>query len=221
MNNIFCVIPAYNEEKNIKKAIESVKAYIENIIVVDDGSSDKTVEIVKASGAHILRHVVNRGQGAALQTGNELALKLGADIILHYDADNQFDAHDINKLINPLINQKADVVFGSRFLEKKSKIPWTKEYIIFPIARLVNLVFFGIKFKDPQSGYRALSRKAAQIINIEQSGMAHCSEIMAKAHKNNLKIKEVPITVKYHKYGQNINGGIRIIKDLIFAKLIN
>lgn len=216
-----CVIPAFNEEKKIKKVIQEVLPKVDEVIVVDDCSSDKTAEEAKKEGALVLKHLINRGQGAALQTGNEFALKSKADIIVHFDADGQFLAEEIKDVITPLLNKEVDIVFGSRFLEKKSQIPKIKKYIIFPIAQLVNKLFLGINLSDPQSGFRAMTRQSAKMIKIEQDRMAHCSEIMQKSFKNNLKIKEVPITVLYEDFGQKFGGGIKIIKELILGKLLN
>jgi len=219
--NIFCIIPAYNEEKRIIKTINDVKKYINNIVVIDDCSTDKTYKLAKQQNITVLKHIINRDQGAALQTGNEYALKNNADIIVHFDADGQFLASEINDMIKPIINENYDVVLGSRFLGKKSNMPWFKKNIIFPLARIVNKIFFNINLTDPQSGFRALSKNALKKIKIEQDGKAHCSEILHKIFKYNLKVKEVPITVVYHHFGQKFSGGITIIKDIIFAKLLN
>ena len=123
-------------------------------------------------------------------------------------------------MIAPICDGSADAVLGSRFLTKKSKLPKSKEYIIMPLARLVNRLFFGIKLSDPQSGFRALSRKSAEKLTIENDGMAHCTEIIHKLFKNNDRIVEVPITVVYHEFGQKLSGGFKIIKDIIIQKLI-
>ena len=223
----FCVIPAYNEEKTVVEVITRVKPLVDRVVVVDDCSVDKTYSLAKAQGVVVLRHIVNRGQGAALATGNEYALGQGADAVVHFDADGQFLANEIRDIVKPIIQEECDVVFGSRFLEKKSKIPWVKKNIIMPIASKINLIFFNIKLTDPQCGFRALSREALKKIKIRQDGMAHCSEIMAKAFSNNLKIKEVPVTIIYHGFGQSIFGGkgrgvggIRILKDLFLAKIL-
>jgi len=217
---IVCVIPAYNEEINISTAVKGVQPFVNEVVVVDDGSRDHSADLAQTAGATVLRHIINRGQGAALRTGTQYALNSGADIIIHFDADNQFEASEIPDLLQPLLQHEAEVVLGSRFLEKKSRLPWNKEYLIMPLARLINRLFFGIKLSDPQSGFRALSRSSAEKINIENDGMAHCSEILYQLFRNRQKIKEVPITVIYHRYGQNFSGGLKIIGDLIIQKII-
>ncbi|MBU4369599.1 glycosyltransferase family 2 protein [Patescibacteria group bacterium] len=220
-NKIIVVIPAYNEEKTIIEIINKVKPLVNEIVVVDDGSSDQTAQLAEQQGVTVLRHLINRGQGAALQTGNQYALEKGGEIIVHFDADGQFLAEEIKDIVQPLEQGEAEVVFGSRFLEKKSEIPWFKRQIIIPLAHLANKLIIGFSLTDPQSGFRALSKRAVQVIQIENDGMAHCSEILYKVFKNNFKIKEVPITVIYHDFGQCFGGGIKIIKDLFLAKLMD
>ncbi len=226
---IFCVIPALNEEETIKEVIEKTKPLVDQVVVVDDGSIDNTKKIAKDSGAVVLTHLVNRGQGAALETGNLYALRNGADVVVHFDADGQFMPEEIKDVLKPIINGEADMVLGSRFMGKESNMPTFKKIVIIPIARLVNRFVLGARMKltDPQCGFRAMSRKALKEIRIKQNGMAHTSEIIYKIYKNNLKTKEVPITVKYNNFGQGFfseergGGGIRVLKDLIIAKLMD
>jgi len=217
---IICVIPAYNEEKNIVKVIKNVRPYVDEIIVVDDCSKDDTFALASQTEAIVLRHIINRGQGAALQTGNEYALNKGADIIVHFDADDQFLASEIPDMVKPIIEDKADIVFGSRFLGKKTNFPFTKKYIIMPLAQLFSRAVLGVKLSDPQNGFRALNRFAAETITIDNRQMAHASEIQAKAFKNKLRISEVPITVIYHHFGQKLSGGFIVIRDLLINKII-
>ncbi|MBT6691472.1 glycosyltransferase family 2 protein [Candidatus Parcubacteria bacterium] len=217
---IFVVIPAWNEAKRIRQVLQSLISLPYEVVVVDDASTDETAEIVREFPVYLLRHRLNRDQGAALQTGNDFALSHGADVIVHFDADGQFLVEEIKDLAQPVIDGVCDVVFGSRFLEKKSKMPWFKKNIMFPIARLVNRILLGIKLTDPQSGFRVLSRQVAEAIIIEQDGKAHCSEIAAKVFEHKFKVKEVPMTVIYHEFGQGLSGGIKIVKDLIFSKLL-
>lgn len=218
---VFCVIPALNEEKYISDVVAKVKPFVSEVVVVDDGSIDKTAELARAEGAIVLTHLLNSGQGASLETGNQYALRNGAEIIFHFDADGQFLVEDIPEVLAPLLSGEVEAVFGSRFMGKESNMPAFKKNIIMPIARLVNRLLLGVKLTDPQSGFRALTAAAWRKISIEQKGMAHTSEILSKAVKNKIKIKEVPIKVIYRSFGLKFSGGIRVLKDIIMAKLMD
>ncbi len=217
---IVCLIPAYNEARHISGVVKSVRSFVNEVVVIDDGSTDETATRAKEAGATLLKHVVNRGQGAALRTGSKYALARGADIIVHFDADDQFQAEEIPALTAPLIAGQAAAVLGSRFLAKKSALPWQKRLVVWPLARLVNRWLFKIRLSDPQSGFRAFSRETAEKIQIESDGMAHCSEILYQLFKYKIPLLEVPITVRYHDYGQGFGGGLKIIGELIIRKII-
>jgi glycosyltransferase involved in cell wall biosynthesis len=214
------VVPAYNEENKIGRVVRGLFEHgYRQVAVVDDGSSDETAAEAGAAGACVLRHAVNRGQGAALATGNAYALARGADLILHFDADGQFNPADIAAAEKILREKNLDIVFGSRFLDGRSVIPFSKKYIILPIARLINFLLTGIWLTDAHNGFRLMSRRAAEIIKITQDRMAHNSEIVAETRRHKLKYAECPVEVKYSEYGQNAFGGLAILKDLFFGKL--
>lgn len=218
---MFVIIPAYNEEKTIAPVVRGVFASNPGVqvVVVDDGSSDKTARLAKEGGAIVLQHIINRGQGAALQTGNTYALRAGADVIVHFDADGQFEPQEIGSLIAPIERGEAEVVLGSRFLQDNT-VPWSKKYLVLPAARLVNFIFTGLWLSDAHNGFRAMTRRATETIKISQDRMAHNSEIVRQIKENKLSFVEVPVTVRYHRYGQGIGGGFKIIKDLLFGKFI-
>lgn len=217
---ISCVIPAWNEAKNINAVVSRVRPLVNEVIVIDDCSQDETSVLAAAAGALVFRHPINRGQGAALETGNRYALANGADIIVHFDGDGQFLAEEIADMTEPIRTGRADIVFGSRFLGKKNELPPFKKSIILPLARLFNRLFLGLKLSDPQNGFRAMSRLAAEKICIENRAMAHNSEIQAKAFQQKLRIVEVPVTVLYHHFGQKLSGGFKIVTDLLISKII-
>ncbi|PIT88263.1 MAG: glycosyltransferase family 2 protein [Candidatus Magasanikbacteria bacterium CG10_big_fil_rev_8_21_14_0_10_36_32] len=218
---IFVVIPAYNEEKNIGRVVRGLIQYgYANIVVIDDGSCDKTGEEARIAGAVVLHHTINRGQGAALQTGDDYILLRGASVAVHFDADGQFDAADIAPAIKLLQEKQLDVVLGSRFLDNRSRIPFFKKFVVFPVGRLINFFLTGLKLSDVHNGFRILSRHALEQIHITQDGMAHNSEIIAQIKKKNLKFAEQPVLVYYYEYGQGIGGGLKILRDWILAKLI-
>jgi glycosyltransferase involved in cell wall biosynthesis len=218
--DIWVVIPAHNEQENIFGVIKSVQELTPNIVVVNDCSTDRTREIVKLLNCYLLDHMVNRGQGAALQTGTEFALKNRANIIVHFDADGQMQAKDIYRIITPILDKQAEIVFGTRFLEKNSRIPWSKKFLILKPAIIFNWLFTGIKLSDAHNGFRALSRKAAEAIKITQDGMAHATEILDQVRAHDLNYAEVPVEIIYNQYGQRFFSGFKIIRDLIFAKIL-
>lgn len=218
---LFVIVPAYNEEKKIGRVLSGLFSHGQkNVVVVDDGSTDNTAQVAANAGAVVLKHEINRGQGAALQTGNEFALKNGADIVVHFDADDQFNPADIDTALSVMQNKGVDVLLGSRFLDNRSKIPWTKKHIILPISRLINRIITGLNLTDVHNGFRILSRHALEKIYISQDRMAHNSEIIKQIKENNLKFIEHPVEVKYFRYGQGVDGGIKILQDILAAKFL-
>ena len=149
---------------------------------------------------------------------------MDAEIVIHFDADGQHTATDINKLVEPIINNESDIVFGSRFLNNQSSqnIPFIKK-IVLQIARYVNWFYTGILLSDAHNGLRALNKKAISTIVISENKMAHASEILYLTKKNNLRYKEVPVTISYTSYsqkkGQGILNSINILIHLIFKKI--
>lgn len=217
---IFVVVPAFNEEKKIGRVIRDLFEHgYDNIVVVDDGSADQTANSAQLSGATVLRHQVNRGQGAALQTGNEFALRSGAKVIVHFDADGQFNPKDIAGAVELLDSQNLDVILGSRFLDKRSNIPFFKKFFILPISRLINNFVTGLKLSDVHNGFRVLNHRAAQKIKITQDGMAHNSQIPKLIKQYNLNYREYPVEVFYEENGQGITGGFKILYDLFVDKI--
>jgi len=216
------VIPAYNEERMIGEVVAGLKDKVSQIIVVNDGSTDLTAKMAKQAGADVISHSLNRGQGAALQTGIIYALNKGADVIVTFDADGQFLSAEIDQIIKPLLLGQVDVTLGSRFLDDRSDIPKEK-LLILKVATWVTNLYTGLKLTDIHNGFRGLSRQAAALIEIRQDGMAHASEILEQIRKHNLKYQEVPVTIKYTDYsrakGQKVTNSFRIIKDLLLSRL--
>ncbi|MFH0857872.1 MAG: glycosyltransferase family 2 protein [Candidatus Magasanikbacteria bacterium] len=213
------LVPAYNEEKRIRGVIEGLKPHVDMIVVLDDCSKDNTEGIAREAGAKVIRHHINRGQGASLQTGHEYAQKIGADYVLHFDGDGQFDPHDIRPALEHLEKEKADILFGSRFLDSRSNVPFLKRYILLPLSRRVNSVF-GLGLSDVHNGFRILHKNAFSNMHIEQDRMAHATEIEMETKRLDLKYTEFPVKVIYHEYGQGIRGGVAILKDLLLQKFI-
>jgi len=219
---VYAVIAAYNEAEMISLVVNEVKGLVDEVVVVDDGSRDQTGELAAQAGATVLRHLINRGQGAALQTGIVWALDQGAEIIVTFDADGQFAAEEISGVVAPLIAGRADVVLGSRFLNQSREMPAGK-FLLLRLATVITNLYTGLKLSDIHNGFRALSRVAAEKIKIRQDGMAHASEILEQIRKHKLNYLEVPVTVKYTEYskrkGQKISNSLRIVWDLIISRI--
>ncbi len=185
--------------------------------MVDDGSSDTTFDVAKTEGAIVLRHVINRGQGAALETGNEYARERGASYVVHFDGDDQFNAADILPAVEFLQAKNLDIVLGSRFLDNRTVMPFTKRHFIFPVGRALNTLMTGVKLSDVHNGFRILSQKALEKIKITQDRMAHNSEIVAQIKKHKLSYGEFPVEVRYVRYGQGVAGGFKVLKDWFWS----
>lgn len=216
---IFVVVPAYNEARWIAKVVAGVSGAGYQAVVVDDCSKDDTAALAERAGAVVLRHIINRGQGAALRTGTNWSWENGAEAVVHFDADGQFRVEDIARAVAPLAAGEAEVVFGSRFLDNTTNLPWAKRHLLHPLARLVNRVLFGVKLSDPQSGLRAFTARVGHNLKWRQDRMAHASEILSLITRGGWPVKEVPITVIYHEFGQGLSGGFKILKEIFIKKL--
>lgn len=216
------IVPALNEEKRIGIVVRGLTecGVVDEVVVVDDGSKDMTAKIAREAGAVVLSHPINRGQGAALETGNVYARSRFADFVLYFDGDNQFSPSDINPALSALSSSGADILFGSRFLDTRSNIPFFKRYILFPMARLIDRAIGGLVLSDVHNGFRLLSKTALSKIIITQEGMAHATEIPMLVKKHKLKHIEFPVKVIYHEYGQGLSGGFTILRDLILGKFV-
>ena len=219
---IFVIVPTYNENNVLGEVVAQLVNNDYTVVVVDDGSITAPSEQVKNLPVHLLRHQQNLGQGAALETGTNYAVQQGADYIVHFDADGQHNSGDIPALMNPLTTNKADIVFGSRFLTNKSNISFGKRLLL-QLARYINFLFTGILLTDAHNGLRALTAAAAEKIHLTENRMAHASEILFLVKKHRLRFTEIPVTIKYTAYskkkGQSAWNSIRIFFDLLLHKL--
>ena len=190
-------IPAYNEEEKIADIILKLKEVTDTIIVCNDGSSDLTKQISEENGAIVISHEKNEGYGSAIRTIFLKAKELEADMLITFDADGQHRIEDINSIMNPIIEKKADVVIGSRFLEKRSdEMPNYRKIGIKAITKVTN-TSIKVKLTDSQSGFRAYSKKTLEKITPTEEGMGVSTEILIKCSKMDLKIMEIAITVNY------------------------
>ena len=190
-------IPAYNEEKNIASIITKLKKITDSIIVCDDGSSDLTGEIAQNLGVSCITHQKNLGYGAAIRSLFLRAKELDSDILITFDADGQHRIEDISSVVDPIKEKVADIVIGSRFLDKKSEdIPNYRKLGIKIITKVTNMSIKE-KLTDSQSGFRAYSKKTLEKISPADNGMGVSTEILIKSSNLGLTIAEVPIKVNY------------------------
>lgn len=219
---IWIVIPGFNEGEVIREVVTRVRALYPRIVVVDDCSHDMTGEQARSAGATVLRHPMNLGQGAALQTGIRYALAQGATHIVTFDADGQHRVEDIEVLLRKQRETQADVVFGSRFLGSATDIPPLRRLVL-KTAVVFTAFTSGVRLTDAHNGLRLLTRRAAEAIRIRQNRMAHASEIIAKVGSLRLKFAEAPVTIVYTKYslskGQKLSNAINILAELFVARL--
>jgi len=220
---IVVIIPAYNEGPVLLTIIKDILSTGYTVIIIDDGSAVSLKPALQSSSVFFLRHRVNLGQGAALQTGFDFAKKLNPDIIITMDADGQHDSSCISSMIEPLLTNEVDIVMGSRFLTPGEKtVPFFKKLVLHT-ARVVNYIFSGMLLSDAHNGLRAFNNYALQKINISENRMAHASEILFEIKKYGLRFMEVPVTIAYTTYskqkGQSAWDSIRILFDLILHKL--
>lgn len=216
------VIPAFNESAVINKVLKSLPKKLKwaselEVLVIDDGSIDKTYQESLKAHVNVIRHILNRGVGAATKTGLHWARSQNVDIAVTFDADGQHHPEDIEKIIKPIIINKADVVIGSRF-RNKQKIPLDR-FILNWFANLATFFLFGVFSTDSQSGLRAFSKEALEKIDFKADRMDFSSEILLEAKKNRLKIKEVPIKAVYTAYSR-IKGQKNINALPVFARFL-
>ncbi len=216
------VIPAYREEQAIGDVVRSALGVADRVLVVDDGSDDRTAEIAAVAGATVVRHAVNRGLGGALGTGIEGALRLGADMIVTMDADGQHRASDAKRIFDRLAEGGADFVIGSRMLEQKGNMPLARRFA----QRMGNALTYLLYRKwvtDSQSGLRGMTRSAAERLELRSSRMEVSSEFIKEIVDKNLRLVEIPIEAVYTAYslskGQSFAVGIETALKLIWRRL--
>lgn len=220
LNECCVVIAAYNESENINKVLTDLSKSNISTVVVDDGSQDNTFEIAKKYKVFLLRHEFNCGQGAALQTGIDFA-KRNKDIkvFITMDADGQHQTKDISGLIQPILQNEADVVFGSRFLDSRTKMGVIRKFILKTAVKFSKLTT-GLPLTDAHNGFRAISRNAINEINISRHGMAHATEIVEIVALKKLRYKEASVQILYPKFkykrGQSLWNSVNILSDLFF-----
>ena len=195
--SIIVGIPAFNEEKNIAVLIVQLKKIADKIIVCNDGSTDLTSKIAEELGATVINHEKNLGYGAAIRSIFLKSKELDGDVLVTFDADGQHKIEDINRVVDPIINEESDLVIGSRFLDKSEKeVPQYRKVGIKIITKITN-VTIKKQLTDSQSGFRAYSKKVLNELNPSELGMGISTEILIKASAKNFRISEVLIKITY------------------------
>lgn len=190
------IIPAYNESRFIGSVVLQARQFSETVVVVDDGSTDDTARIAEAAGAIVLRHPHNQGKGAALNTGFCYAREMDPDAVITLDADGQHLPQQILAVVAPVLDDKADVVVGSRYLEHTSDVP--KHRIVgHQVFNRITEQLSGTHLTDSQSGFRAFSRKALESVSFQSNGFSVESEMQFWVRDQDLRLVEVPITIRY------------------------
>ena len=217
-SNICIIVPIYNEDKVVRGIAKALVDEKYTVLIVDDGSSDNSLKVISDLPVYTLKHSTNFGQGAALQTGFEFAKKNpNLEIFVTFDSDGQHQPKDIDNVVLPIKENRADIVFGTRFQDDKTKMPILKRIILKLAVKYTNLST-GVPLTDAHNGFRAMNRRALEEMNLNVNGMAHASEIVATAHRANLITAEVPVEILYTKYskakGQSILNSINILADL-------
>lgn len=221
--SIFVIVPCYNEATVIRDTVVSLLEKGYRVVVVDDASSDDTKTALKGLSVYYIRHEVNLGQGAALQTGIEFALQAGAAWLVTFDADGQHDVNDIELMMDLLNKENAGVVFGSRFLAGASANISLLRKVVLRSARLVNYFASGILLTDANNGLRLMTRDAALKMQITENRSTHSAQIQDMVKQNRIKYAECPVNISYTDYSRrkgikNI-ASIRILYEMILFKI--
>ena len=215
--HIWVVIAAYNEVGVIARVVGEVRRCGYTVLLIDDGSTDATAATAEKAGAVVIRHPINLGQGAALQTGIEYALREGADVIVTFDADGQHRVADIDVLIDAMAKHNVDFVFGSRVLGGAINLPPTRRLLL-KAATWFTRMTSGLSVTDTHNGLRAMTQRGARAIRLRQNRMAHASEFLNQVSASRLKYIEVPVTIEYSAYslakGQKLGNSLSILVDL-------
>lgn len=212
------VVPLYNEAPAIGEVIDRTLPVFPNIVCVDDGSTDGSAQIARSHGATVLSHPFNLGQGAALQTGIEYVRRHGAKYLVTFDADGQHRAADAAKMVDRARENDLAIIFGSRFLDRRSSVGWSKRLVLKAAAAATRLKT-GLKLTDAHNGLRVLRQDAMDHVQLTQNGMAHASEIVAQLADSGLPWEEMPVVIDYTDYskakGQSLLNSVNILVDLV------
>ncbi|HRW76082.1 MAG TPA: glycosyltransferase family 2 protein [Saprospiraceae bacterium] len=225
LDNICIVIPAFNEGSVIGQVVQRVLDLgFVHVLVVDDGSTDDTRHQALHAGAHVIRHLINRGAGAAAQTGIKYVREHGFGYLIQIDADGQHYPEDMVRMCEHMANTQADIILGSRFIDPSPGIPAFRVFYN-QLSNIFTNWFCTRWYSDTQSGFRMLGRRAIQEIDLQIDGFGYCSEMIVLADKRGLVIEEIPIRVMYTSYsmskGQNLQMGINTALNILWKIIVH
>lgn len=217
-DDVWVVIPVFNEAEVLDAVVREVLSVFPNVVCVDDGSGDGSVEIVLGTGAHLVRHPVNLGQGASLQTGLSYArARPDARYFVTFDADGQHRLEDAVAMVELARSGAADLVLGTRFATAAASVPLLKRLIL-RSAVLLSRAGRRLELTDAHNGLRVLTRPVADDLQITMNGMAHASEIISYLGRSSWRVREIPVSIRYTEYsrrkGQSLLNGVNILFDL-------
>jgi len=215
--DVWLVVPVYNEAPVIADVVREARKTFPNVVCVDDGSKDRSAEQIRLGGAHLVRHPVNLGQGAAIQTGIEYARSQpGAQYFVTFDADGQHQVKDVERMVERLRHEPLDIVLGTRFHGEIDHIPFIKRLVLKTVV-LLSPALRKLKLTDAHNGLRTFNRTVADGINITLNGMGHASQIVEMVARENWRVAEEPVTILYTEYsmakGQSLINGVNILFD--------
>jgi glycosyltransferase involved in cell wall biosynthesis len=217
-DDVWIVIPVFNEAQVLQSVVEQTLAVFPNVVCVDDGSHDGSVDAVLRTRAHLVRHPVNLGQGAALQTGLSYArAQPGSQYFVTFDADGQHRLEDATAMVALARSPDVDLVLGTRFGPDADAVPWVKRAVL-KTAVLLSPAGRKLKLTDAHNGLRVLTRPVVEDLQITMNGMAHASEIVSYLGRSHWRVREVPVAIRYTEYsrskGQSLLNGVNILFDL-------
>ena len=223
-HKIIAVLPAYNEEVAVGSAVLHARKYVDHVIVIDDGSTDRTSEVARLAGAQVIRHTHNKGKGAALKTGFLEASKNGTEVLVTMDSDGQHDPADIPNLIAPILAGEADIVNGSRYMNGNGKNTPFYRRIGQNVLDSATNINSGLHITDTQSGFRAFARHTLKEFRFRSNGLAIESEMLNDAAISGMKVREVEIGVRYDVDGSSENPvahGLRVLANVLHDMELN
>ena len=223
LENIYIIVPAFNESKVLEKNLKNLKKYFDNIIVVDDGSTDNTLEIINRLGLISIHHPINLGQGAAIKSGFNFVKKLNnIHGVITFDADGQHSPADANIFANEILTSDKDIIFGSRFINHSNNVPLIKKFILKIATKLSNIIL-KMNLSDTHNGLKAFKIDSLNKINITIDRYAFETEMLMQISKQKLSYKELHTEIVYTPYslkkGQSIRNGM-IIMESIFKLIL-